>query len=274
MLHGKVHVIDERGQPPMGFDQRGSELLRMARRVADPLDPGDGRDGVEQVRELPTVEPPGVDVLPEQRHLANALAGEALDLGDDGHERARDLVAARVRHDAVAAVLGAALHDGDERGRPFGAGRRQGIELLDGGEVDVDLGRARRAGPLDHLRQPVQGLRPEHEVDVRRAADDRRAFLAGNATADADQSALCLQVLEATEVAEHLLLRLLAHRAGVEEDEVGRLDVLRRLPAVRGAKRVDHAVGVVDVHLAAEGLDPDLRGTAVHGRDQLCVAGS
>ena len=44
---------------------------------------------------------------------------------------------------------------------------------------------------------------------------------------------LRLQVLDAAEVAEHLLLRLLAHRAGVEEDQVGVLDVGGRLVALR-----------------------------------------
>jgi hypothetical protein len=81
----------------------------------------------------------------------------------------------------------------------------------------------RSPAALDHLRQAVQGLRAEHQVDIGRAFDDGRAFLAGHAAADADQHALLLQVLDAAEVAEHLLLRLLAHRAGVEEDQVGLL---------------------------------------------------
>ena len=43
----------------------------------------------------------GVDVLAEQRHLAHALVGEAGDLDQHVVERARDLLAARVGHDAV-----------------------------------------------------------------------------------------------------------------------------------------------------------------------------
>jgi hypothetical protein len=98
------------------------------------------------------------------------------------------------------------------------------VELLDLGEADVHLRAARALARLDHLRQAVQRLRAEHDVDIGRALDDGRAFLAGHAAADADQQhALGLQVLDAAQVAEHLLLRLLAHRAGVEQDQVGLL---------------------------------------------------
>jgi hypothetical protein len=65
----------------------------------------------------------------------------------------------------------------------------------------------------------------------------------------------CLRCLHAAQVGEHLLLRLLAHRAGVEQDQVGLVHVLRRLVALGGAQHVDHLVRVVLVHLAAEGLD-------------------
>ena len=51
--------------------------------------------------------------------------------------------------------------------------------------------------------------------------------------------ACALQVLDAAEVGEHLLLRLLAHRAGVEQDQVGLLGVGRsaRSPRRRAARR-------------------------------------
>jgi hypothetical protein len=77
-------------------------------------------------------------------------------------------------------------------------------------------------------------------------------------TADADQHALLLQVLDAPEVGEDLFLRLLAHRTGVEEDQVGLFDVGGGLVAFGGAQHVGHLVRVVLVHLAAEGADEDL----------------
>ena len=119
-------------------------------------------------------------------------------------------------------------------------------------------GRCCVAARGDHLRQAVQRLRAEHQVDVGRALDDRRAFLAGDAAAHADQHALGLEVLDAAEVAEHLLLRLLADRAGVEQDQVGLLDVVRRLVALGRVQHVGHLARVVVVHLAAEGADEDL----------------
>ncbi len=60
------------------------------------------------------------------------------------------------------------------------------------------------------------------------------------------------------EIGEHLLLRLLAHRAGVEENEVRLPDVVGLLVAVGGREHVGHLVRVVLVHLAAEGADVDL----------------
>ena len=72
---------------------------------------------------------------------------------------------------------------------PVDARRRQVVELLDLGKADVDLRPAVALAARQHRGQAVQRLRPEDEVDVRRALDDRRAFLAGDAAADADQRA-------------------------------------------------------------------------------------
>src|SRR5262245_28831754 len=105
----------------------------------------------------------------------------------------------------------------------------------------------------------MQRLRTEHEVDVGCARDDRTAFLTRDAAAHADDQARprALEVLHAPQIGEHLLLRLLAHRAGVEEDEVGVLRALAALVAVGGGEHVGHAVRVVLVHLAPEGADVD-----------------
>ena len=95
----------------------------------------------------------------------------------------------------------------------------QAIEFLDLGEADVDLRALLFAACADQLRQPVQGLRAEHQVDERRTLDDRFAFLRGDAAADADDdfAALVLQALPHAQLAEHLLLRLLADGAGVDQ---------------------------------------------------------
>ena len=43
---------------------------------------------------------------------------------------------------------------------------------------------------LDHLGQPVQRLRTEHEIDERRPLRDAVALLAGDAAANADHDAV------------------------------------------------------------------------------------
>ena len=146
------------------------------------------------------------------------------------------------------------------------------IELLDLGKADVHLRLSGRAPCLDQRGQAMQRLWPEDHVDIRRALRDRSAFLTGDATTDADhETGLCeFQIAHAPEVREHFLLRLLAHRAGVEKDHVR---VFRRVGldhrVARGQRRlpqhVDHLVRVVLVHLATEGLDVELlhRGCSV-----------
>ena len=128
------------------------------------------------------------------------------------------------------------------------------------GKLMSTCGLPSRARLASSCGQAVQRLRAEHHIDIGRARDDGRAFLAGDAAADADQHALGLQVLDAAQVAEDLFLRLFAHRAGVEQDQVGLVDVLRVLVALGGVQHVAHLVRVVLVHLAAEGFDKDFFG--------------
>src|SRR5262249_42510979 len=65
-----------------------------------------------------------------------------------------------------------------------------------------------------------------------------------------------LEHAHAAELRVELLRRLLADVTGVEDDEVGILR-LRGLGEAFGRKHVRHTMGIVDVHLAAEGLDVD-----------------
>jgi hypothetical protein len=130
------------------------------------------------------------------------------------------------------------------------------IELLDFGERDVHLRAAARATGVDHLRQAVQRLRTEHEVDVRRARNDGRAFLARDAAAHTDQQVgiRFLEFAHAAQIGEDFFLRLFAHGAGVEENDVRVFGGVGLDEAFSGAEHVDHLVGVVLVHLAAKGL--------------------
>jgi len=140
------------------------------------------------------------------------------------------------------------------------ARRRQVIEFLDLRKGDIDLRGPRLASCAEQRRQPVERLRPEHEIDVRRTPHDRRAFLRRDAAADADQHVRSrrLERAHAAEVMEHALLRLLAYRARVEQDDVRVVGTIGPHQPLGGSEHVGHAVRIVLVHLTAERADEEL----------------
>ena len=78
----------------------------------------------------------------------------------------------------------------------------------------------------------------------------------------AGRLALFLNVADTAKIGIDLLRRLLANVAGVEDDEIGIVEVAgRRIAPCR--QRLHHAVAVIDVHLAAKGLEEDLLGPGV-----------
>ena len=95
--------------------------------------------------------------------------------------------------------------------------------------------------------QAVVGLRADHQIDDRRAADDLLALGLRHAAGDADhhlaarRGALLLELADAAELGIDLFRRLLADMAGVEQDQVGLLDRVGRDIAV-GGQRVGHAL--------------------------------
>jgi len=133
------------------------------------------------------------------------------------------------------------------------------IELLDLGKRNVDLGHAGGAPLRQHGRQAVQGLRPEHDIHIRCTRHDGRAFLAGHAAPHAyhQVGVGILERLDAAEVGKYLFLGFLAHRAGVEQDHVRIFGRVRFDQTFGTAEYVDHFVGIVLVHLAAEGFNVD-----------------
>ena len=210
---------------------------------------------------------PGVDVLAEQRHLAHAGLGELFGLGDDLRHRPRHFRAARIGHDAEGAELVAAFLHGQE-GRHAAADDlrsarlRQMFELVLDGVVGLDDLLAVSRFP-QRLGQAVIGLRTDHQVDSALAADDLRSLRLRHAAGDADHRfqsaarAFGLEVADAAELGIDLFGGLLADMAGVQEHQVGVLDPVGAGIAVR-RQRIRHALRIVDVHLAAIGLDEDL----------------
>ena len=172
----------------LSLKSSGCEVVKRMR--STPVDRGDEVNQRRQIRERAVLHRTrvGVDVLAEQRHFAHALRRQACsDFLEHLLEGAADFLAARVGHDAEAAVLAAAFHDRDERGRARRARLRQAVEFLDFRKTDVDLRTAGFAsGPASIVRQAVQGLRAEHQVDERRPRGDALALLARHAAAHPD----------------------------------------------------------------------------------------
>src|SRR5919197_1648636 len=98
------------------LDHRPPEVLRVRAREADPLDPLDRVARAEELAELGAdlrqeIASPRVHVLPEQRDLADTLAGQPRHLGDDLAGPPADLAAADGGDDAVRALRVAAHRD-------------------------------------------------------------------------------------------------------------------------------------------------------------------
>ena len=267
-LHRQVQVGHHRRQIAVSCDQRVVHVARMAGGVAQARDAGHVRQAMKQASERPdrAVRPLtviGVHVLPDQRQLAHARIGEAQGLVEDFCDRARDLRAAGIGHDAEGAELVAALLDREEgrHAAALGLGLRrcgQVIELVLDGEFRVDDAIGARL--LQERRQVVIVLRPDHHVDGGRPTQDLLALRLRDAAGDDDLRlpamglAFLLQLAHATELGINLFGGLLADMAGVEDDEVRLLHRLGFAVAF-GRQHVRHALGIVDVHLAAIGFD-------------------
>ena len=221
-----------------------------------------------------------IDVLAEQHDLAGAAGNVALGLQNDLFHRPRGFRAARIGDDAEGAELVAAfLHRQKRADRPVSArprprfaataDLRQVVEFGFIGKVGIDrrsvLRRARQ-----QRRQPVIALRPDHRIDNRRPRHDLLAFRLRNAAGDDDlhpAPGLACPLFQRFEPADFridLFRRLFADMAGVEHDQIGIFGRLDRAIAL-ARQDIRHTVGIVDVHLAAIGLDKDCLLRLTHG---------
>ncbi len=239
----------------MRVDHVLADVLGVRAGVADPLDPLHGVHLRQQLREgrllaARQVAAVGADVLAEQRDLAHPVGGQPPHLGAQLRQRARDLASTRGGHDAVRAGAVAAhrdLHPGLELA---GALHREvpGEAL----ELEVALGAEAVAG--QELGELVHLAWAERHVDERELLEDPLLDRLRPAAAHAHHAGrvLGLQALGLAEVAHHPGVRLLADRAGVEEDQVGAGAVLD-LGVAERVEHALHALRVVLVHLAPEG---------------------
>ena len=100
----------------------------------------------------------------------------------------------------------------------------------------------------------MQRLRPEHNIDEGRASHDGLALLAGDTTPDTNQQVRIgqFQIAHPAQVVKYFFLCPLAHRTGIEQDQIGVLRPVGQLVAFCVIEHIGHLVRVVLVHLTAE----------------------
>ena len=229
----------------------GCGLVKRTR--SRPVDLAGGAEQLAEREPVAELDAVGVDVLAEQGDLDGAVGDEQLDLGQDVAGPPVLLLAAQGGHDAERA--GVVAPDGDRHPAAGGGlapgrkGRREHLERFE----DLELGLVVVPGPLEQGRQGAHVVGAEDDVDPRRLLEDDGLVLLGEAAADGDLHALVL-ALGAGEVAEgavELVVGVLAHGAGVDDDDVGLSAV--GADVAGGFERSAEPLGVVHVHLAAEG---------------------
>ncbi len=239
-------------------------VARMRGGVAQPQQARDVGQFAHQPAEVPgaairRLAVPGVDVLAQQGDLARALRHQPAGLGQHRRGRAALLRAAGIGHHAEAAEPVAAFLDAEEGAHALRRRLlRQEVEFLFRGEIRIDHRPGGAGGLRHHLRQPMIGLRPEHDVHIGRAGQDFRAFRLGDAAGhrqdhlSARGGARIFQTTQAAELGEHLLGGFFADVAGVEDHHVRAIRLRGRRVAQR-RQHILHPGAVVHVHLAAPG---------------------
>mmetsp|Transcript_12007 Transcript_12007/g.43254 ORF Transcript_12007/g.43254 Transcript_12007/m.43254 type:complete len:278 (-) Transcript_12007:890-1723(-) len=221
-----------------------------------------------------------VHVLPQQRHLLDALLREQADLVLDRRRVAAPLASARVRHDAKRARVVAPSHDGHERRvrALFPHGHDVRVRLLHA-ELDVHRFLAAGVDRGDQVREVPVRVRPRDEVreavrleqlvlqtfaHASQHADDGRVsrgrLLAASQRGSNRATLRVLPLaLELPQAVPDLRLRAVAYRARVDEHRVRGVDVVHDDVAIRLEHGGDD-LAVADVHLTAVRLDE--RGSA------------
>ena len=244
-LDRQVQSRHDRGRLRHRGDEPVGEIARMRRHEAQAPESRQGADRPQEIGEILA----GLGIAERVHGLA-----EELDLEGAARRRGERASSTTSRRRRL-------------RSRPRVRGTTQNVQFLLQPSMTVIPARcgtgcatapgvyttSSRSKPVSQGRSPSsstrrrtdgQGLdpaRPEHEIDVREAIEEALPFLLRDAAADAEHGprALALQLREAADPVVDLLLGLVAHGTGVEEDDVGFLG-RRRLDdpfAPRGARR-------------------------------------
>ena len=202
----------------------------MRGRVADALDARDLGHVFEQQREIGDLAvlraaAVGVHVLAEQRDFLHALLRRAPRLRSARLRSGRDTSSPRVYGTTqnVQYLLQPSMIETNAVDA-FDARRRQAVELLDLGKRDVDL----RLAASRAARRSSRGSRCSVCGPNTRSTYGARATIAAPSwlatqppTPISSPGLLRFRCLTPAQIGEHFLLRLFAHRAGVEQDHVG-----------------------------------------------------
>ena len=210
----------------------------------------------QQRRKVDIARTVGVDVLPKQRYLAVAVVEQLARLAHDRCRVAAALHAARIRHDAVRAVVVTAAHNGDERPHAVAVeshGSYLGVRLLLR-QHDVDA-LAARLGLAHELRQIAVGVGTGDHIDAVAALDKLLLQSLGHAADHAhdERRTLLAQPPHLAQTPPYALLGVVAYRAGVYQYDIGLFGTVGIDIAVLLHYR-DDDLGIADIHLTAVGL--------------------
>ena len=256
-LHRQVDMLAQVRLCGDGVDQLMAGILGVASHKANLIIAGHRAEHVQQVGKIDLFVQPlavAVDILTQQGDLLIALRHQLLKLRQNGGGFAAALPPAHIGHDAVGAEVIAAVHNGQPRAEARiaadGHFLDHGVALGRGFQIALAAAHTLR----QHGGQTVDAVHAEHQINIWVALTqlfDNMGLLRHTA-ADADHQAgvLLLELFQCAHVAENALLGVFAHGAGVEQNQVGVLDVITQTVADILQNTAD-LFTVVDVLLAA-----------------------
>ena len=247
-----------RGHPP---HQRLAHLVRIDRGQADAREPAllDQRvDQPDEIERRVEIVSPAAEMDAGEDHLAEAARGEGVELGENRARRQAPAAPAGERHDAERAEQVAAFLDLQEGARL--AVERAGTEGLDPGlapaAVHLHPLQARRLGGRG-LHQRVEPVEADDVIDGLDGRRRQRLRLGVAARQDDPRGGIAAP--RAAREPPALGVGGVGHRAGVDDDHVGRRVGVDQ-HAAGGAQAIRDGRRVVGVHLAAERRDRDAPG--------------
>ena len=259
---------------PERFDQIVRQILGVARHKADPLDPFHFVHHAQQLCEIHLLSfrflqvtvaalsvlhlAVGVYVLAQQRDLLAAACRQLLHLRQDVLRTAAPLPAPRIGHDAVSAEVVAAVHDVHEGFKRVFPRCRQPFRDCPSVFPDLHDLLVRLPHAVQQFREIRDVVGAEHQIypGVFLLQRVDHVLLLHHAAADAYGlgGVILLGMLQLPQHAEELLIRVLPHAAGVQDDDVCLLLLFRFYKSIR-LQHARQGLRVALVHLAAEGDD-------------------